>query len=95
MNQARPVHSLTVGCELGVDAECFGELVFQDDDPAGCFQAGAGVDELPSPLGQAELVAGEAAMPPSERSGSISFATPRARRKAGVTPRISAARPML
>ena len=40
----------------------FLELVFEDDDPAGCVQGGALVYELAGPGGQAELVAGVPAM---------------------------------
>ncbi len=45
-----------------VDAQRLGELVFQDDDAAGGFHRGALVDEFPGARGQAQLVAGVAAM---------------------------------
>jgi len=48
--------------ELGVDALGFGELVFQDDDAAGRVQCGALVDQVAGALGQAQLVAGIAAV---------------------------------
>jgi hypothetical protein len=43
--------------------EGFFELVFEDDDPAGGFQSGALIDHLPGACGQAQLVAGVAAVP--------------------------------
>jgi hypothetical protein len=52
-------------------------------------------EELVGPGGEAELAAGVAEWPPTERCGAISPAVSRLRRKGGATPRISAARPML
>src|SRR6185312_6680371 len=43
--------------------EGFLELVFENDDPAGGLQGGALIDHLPRPGGQAQLVAGVAAVP--------------------------------
>jgi hypothetical protein len=51
------------GGELGVDALGFGELVFQDDDAAGGLQRVALVDQLAGAGGEAQLVAGVAAVP--------------------------------
>src|SRR5690349_3746222 len=48
--------------EFFVDAQRLGELVFQDDDAAGRFELGAGVDEFAGAGGQAQLVAREAAV---------------------------------
>ena len=46
-----------------VVASGFFELVFQDDDAAGGLDRGALVAQLPGPSGQAQLVAGVAAVP--------------------------------
>lgn len=42
--------------------EGFFQLVFEDDDPAGGFEGRAVVDHLPGSCGQAQLVAGVAAV---------------------------------
>jgi hypothetical protein len=44
---------LGVLAQFGVDAPCFFELVFQDDDAACRVQGGTGVDQLPGAGGQA------------------------------------------
>ena len=49
--------------EFGVDAPGFGELIFEDDDPARRLQGGTGGDEFVGAGGDAQLVAGGAAMP--------------------------------
>src|SRR5579884_971343 len=48
-----------------VEAECFFELVFQDDDAAGGLQGGALVDQLAGAGGQAQLVARVAPVSPA------------------------------
>ena len=51
------------GCELGVNALGFGELVFQDDDAAGGLQRAALVNQLAGAGGQPQLITGVAAVP--------------------------------
>ena len=48
--------------DLGVESLGFGELVFEDDDAAGGVQGCALVEEFAGAGGQAELVAGVAAV---------------------------------
>jgi hypothetical protein len=84
-----------VVARFGVEALGFFELVFPDDDAACRIQGGACVHEFPGAGGQAQLVARVAAVPAGERCGVISLASSRVRRKLGVTPMISAARPMV
>ena len=79
----------------GVDAQGLFELVFQDDDAACRFQGGAGVHQFPGAGGQAQLVARVAAVAAGRALGGDSFASSRLRRKPGVTPMISAARPIV
>jgi hypothetical protein len=47
---------------FGVDAQRLGELVFQDDDPAGGFHRRPLVDQFPGPGRQPKLVARVAAV---------------------------------
>ena len=56
--------SRMLGClrVLFVVPEGLLELVFEDDDPACGFKRGAVVDHFAGPCGQAELVAGVAAV---------------------------------
>ncbi|OQM77807.1 hypothetical protein B0E55_06300 [Rhodococcus sp. 66b] len=49
--------------EFGVDAARFGELVFEDDDPARGLEWGAGGDEFVCAGGDAQLIARVAAVP--------------------------------
>ena len=81
--------------ELVVDAQGFFELVFEDDDAAGGLDGGALVDEFAGARRDAQLVAGEAAVAALGAQGGDQAASPRARRKPGVVPIISAARPMV
>jgi hypothetical protein len=83
------------GAVFGVDALGLFELVFEDDDAAGGLDRGSLVDQFPGAGRDAELVAGVAAVAPSERSGVIRPASPMARRKPRVVPSISAARPIV
>ena len=81
--------------QFGVDALGFFELVFEDDDAAGGLDGGALVDEFAGAGGDAQLVAGVAAVAAlgAQRGDQAGFAE--ARRKPGVVPSISAARPMV
>ncbi len=83
------------GAELLVDALGFFELVLEGDDPAGGFHGGAGVDEFAGAGGDAQLIAGVAAVAALGAQGVIRRCSPRERRKAGVVPSMSAARPMV
>jgi len=49
--------------EFGVETESFGELVFEDDDPARGLEWGAGGDEFVRAGGDTQLVARVAAVP--------------------------------
>lgn len=49
--------------EFGVAASSLGELIFEDDDAGGCFEGVAVVDEVADAGGEAQLVAGVAAVP--------------------------------
>ena len=60
---ARSVRLLLGVSKFGVDASGFGELVFEDDDPARRLQRGTAGDEFVGAGGDAELVAGVAAVP--------------------------------
>jgi hypothetical protein len=80
---------------LLVDALGFLELVFEDDDAAGGLDGGALVDEFAGAGRYAQLVAGVAAVAAFGAQGLIRRCSPRVRRKAGVVPSISAARPMV
>jgi hypothetical protein len=80
---------------FGVDALGFFELVFEDDDAAGGLDRGALVDEFPRAGGDAQLVAGVAAVAAFGAQRGDQAGSPMARRKAGVVPSISAARPMV
>jgi hypothetical protein len=61
---------------FGVDALGFFELVFEDDDAAGSLDGGPVVDELPGAGGDAQLVAGVAAVAAcgAERGDQAGFA---------------------
>ena len=80
---------------FGVDALGFFELVFEDDDAAGRLDGGALVDQFPGAGGDAQLVAGVAAVASRGAQGVIRRASPMARRKLWVVPSIPAARPMV
>lgn len=80
---------------FGVDALGFLELVLEDDDAAGGFDGGALVDEFPGAGGDAQLVAGVAAVAAIGAQGVMRRASPMARRKPWVVPSIAAARPMV
>jgi hypothetical protein len=49
--------------KFGVDTAGFGELIFEDDDPARRLQRGTAGDEFVGAGGDTELVAGVAAVP--------------------------------
>ena len=49
--------------KFGVDTARFGELIFENDDPARRLQRGTGGDEFVGASGDAQLVAGVAAVP--------------------------------
>jgi hypothetical protein len=59
---ARSVRLLLGVSKFGVDTARFGELIFEDDDPARRLQGGAAGDEFVGASGETELVAGVAAV---------------------------------
>jgi len=98
--QRRSVAGLVLGCGLGlavfgVDALGFLELVLEDDDAAGGVDGSALVDEFAGAGGDTQLVAGVAAVAALGAQRSDQGASPMARRKPGVVPSISAARPIV
>lgn len=81
--------------ELFVDAQGFFELVFEDDDAAGGVDGGALVDEVAGAHGDAQLVAGVAAVAAVGAQGGDEALVAEGAQEAGVVPVISAARPMV